>query len=628
MMRILLLSFLFALSLVGQELCTDDTCGVSSTGVETALCPVGESAVQMAKQGPRLDSLQGKTIALVGGSFMAHVTHPELKRLILKEYPNARVLVLSEIGSAGPWPGAGVHSSRKEAFVQALQEQGVQAVIAGNGGCGLCTPKEMGSCIAAEMLGLPAVMIAGPGFVTQARKTALAAGVPAPRVVEYPGAFASDSREQLLENTRCVLWPQIKKALVQPISAEEAASGAQLAAQAGAGESVSGTVEEINRTFRERGWSDGLPIMPPTEARVQEFLRYTPLPAESEIGVLPIAQRRVTVRHVAINGVMAGCPPEYMPILVAFTQAMGNGYFRRTLPSTHAWNPYCWVNGPVARQLGIASEHGAISAQANALIGRFINLALRNLGGYYPGENRMGTFGYLMPWCLAEDEKAARAIGWQPYHVQQGYGLNENTLTAASALAWGNNLAPATADARQIMTLLAWDATEKQQFALGSGMPFVYRTYLITPPVARNLASLYRSKEALEEALVATARSPLEQRAYANFYANPGSVGRTSLSQHTARISEAESASTTPTPSWLAWSGKKKLLTVPVMQRGKTAFLVTGDAARNKAMCLPCGGSATVRISLPDDWDALLAPLGYPPLGNFYLPVENASNRK
>ena len=621
-MRWLICILMSAMPLVGQEVCTDATCGMVGAGVETALCPVGESAVRMSEPGARLDTLRGKTIALVGGSFMAHVTHPELKRLILSEYPDARVLLLSEIGSAGPWPGAGVHSARKEAFVEALKAQGVQAVIAGNGGCGLCTPKEMGSCIAAEKEGIPSVMIAGPGFVTQARKTALAAGVPAPRVVEYPGAFASDTRDRLLENTRRVLWPKIKKALMQPITAAEVASCAKLVSQIGAGEVVSGSVEEINRIFRERGWSDGLPIIPPTEARVQEFLRYTPLPADRELGTLPIAQRRVTVRHVAINGVMAGCPPEYMPLLVAFTQAMGNGYFRRTLPSTHAWNPYCWVNGPLARQLGIASEHGAISAQANALIGRFINLALRNLGGYYPGENRMGTFGYLMPWCLAEDEKAARAIGWQPYHVQLGYGLNENTLTAASALAWGNNMAPATTDARQIMTLLAWDATEKQQFALGSGMPFVYRTFLITPPVARDVAALYRSKDMLEEALVATARTPLEQRSYANYFANPGSVVRVSREQHTARISAAEGAATTAAPPWLAWSGKKSLLTVPVMQQGKTVFLVTGDAARNKAMCLPGGGCATIRIELPDNWDALLAPLGYPQLSDFYLPVK------
>ena len=601
--------------------CEGGVCGSVAAAAETALCPVPLSRPKPVKQAPRLDSLAGKTIALVGGSFMAHVTHPELKRLILQENPDARVLLLSEIGSAGPFPGPGVYSERKETFCRALKEQGVQAVISGNGGCGLCTPKEMGSCIAAEYIGLPAVMIAGPGFVTQAQRTACAAGVPAPRVVEYPGAFASHTREQLLEHTRKTLWPQIKAALTRPITAAEVKKLAAAARGVEEQGGLSGSYDDINRAFAERGWSDGLPIVPPTEARVAEFLRYTPLAADAVIGSLPVAYREVTVRHVAINGVMSGCRPEYMPILVAFTRAMGDGYFRRTLSSTHAWNPYCWLNGPLARQLGISHEQGEISAVANAAIGRFINLALRNLGGYYCGESRMGTFGYLMPWCLAEDEAAAREIGWQPWHVQQGYGLNENTLTAASALAWGNNLSPATPDPQRIMQLMAQEATEKQQFAIASGTPFVYRTFMVTPPVARDLAHAYRSKAALESALIATARMPLEQRAWGNYYANPGSAVRIPYERHRSKLAAAEHAEDSPTPPWLSWCGKQTLLTVPVMQQGKSAILISGDAARNKAMCLPGGGFATIRIELPDEWDKLVAPLGYPPLKSFYLPT-------
>ena len=84
----------------------------------------------------------------------------------------------------------------------------VDAVISGNGGCGLCTPKETGSCIAAEELGIPSVMIAAPGFVKQAKITARAAGLKALQVVEYPGAFASHTRDELIDNSRLVLWPQ------------------------------------------------------------------------------------------------------------------------------------------------------------------------------------------------------------------------------------------------------------------------------------------------------------------------------------------------------------------------------------------------------------------------------------
>ena len=211
------------------------------------------------------------------------------------------------------------------------------------------------------------------------------------------------------------------------------------------------------------------------------------MPADAEIAVVSPSFRIITPRLVAINGVMAGCPPEFMPLLIAFTKAMVNGDFRRTLASTHGWTPYCWINGPIARQLGIDSAQGEISSQRNAVIGRFINLAMLNIAGYYVKENRMGTFGYLMPWCLAEDEESVLKLGWRPYHMQNGFKVNENILTAASSLTWGNNIAPATTNPKRIMELVAWDVVEKQQFGLGSGTPFVYRTILLTENVAKNL---------------------------------------------------------------------------------------------------------------------------------------------
>ncbi len=141
------------------------------------VAPVGHPTVAMVAQGPRLTTLNGKCIALVGGSFMASITHPELKRLILAHYPEARVLLFDEVGAAGVYPAPGITRRAKEEFQEMLQRKKVAAVISGNCGCGLCTPKEVGSCIAAEYLGIPSVAIAAPGFVEQARYTARNNGV-------------------------------------------------------------------------------------------------------------------------------------------------------------------------------------------------------------------------------------------------------------------------------------------------------------------------------------------------------------------------------------------------------------------------------------------------------------------
>ena len=614
------LGVLVAAGARAAPLCTDGSCA-APTAACTVLSPVPESAVEPIRQGERLKSLDGKTIALVGGSFMANVTHPELKRLILAAHPTAKVILLSEIGSAGPYPRPGVVRREKDEFQRRLKEMHVDAVVAGNGGCGLCTPKETGSCIAAEVLGIPSVMIAAPGFVREAKSTARAFGLQVLRVAEYPGAFASHTREELLSNTRKTLWPQIQAALTKPIDAQERSEQVEVRK----GVETFASFEEVQHAFHEAGWTDGLPVVPPTESAVAAFLAFTDLAPDASLGAIPLAQRAVTVRHVAVNGVMAGCPPEFMPLLLAFIEAMKDGDFRRPLASTHAWTPYCWLNGPVARQLGFDCGQGEISEAKNAQLGRFINLALISLGGYRVKENRMGTFGYLMPWCLAENEAAAVKVGWKPYHLQQGYAMDDSTLTAASAINWGNNLVPATSDAAKIKDMIAWDATEKSQMAVASGMPCVYRAFLLTESVARDLAVSYASKDALEAALVETARIPLDQRAFANYWGNPGSSfdsASYSTVRHAERIARSEGASETATPPWLAWTGKERLETVPAMQSGKSAFIVTGDPDRNKELCVPGGGFATVKIALPKAWDKLMAERGYAPLSSFRIQTD------
>ena len=578
--------------------------------------PVGQSSVEMIDQAPRLETLDGKTIAVVGVSFMTSVTHPEIKRLILENYPTARVILTDEIGICGPYPAPGVRRKSVEEFQQKLRELKVDAVISGNGGCGLCTPKETGACIAAEYLGIPSVLIAAPGFMDQARYTALNNGVPVMRVALYPGAFATQTAEVLVRNTREILWPQIVDALTEPISDKERSDGASGSKGDIRDDAFYGTIDEINEYFTDMEWSDGLPIVPPTFEKVESFLKYTDLNWDETVAVLPVAHRNTTVWHVAVNAVMAGCRPEYMPIIIALTKGLGDPEFRRTLASTHAWIPYCWLNGPVARQLGIDSGQGQINEAANVSIGRFMNLALMNLCGYYVKQDRMGSFGYPMSWCMAEDEEACLRVGWKPYHVREGFGLNESTITLSSTLLWGNNMAPSTTDPQKIMELMAWDISERSQFALGSGRQFTFRTVLMTEPVAAILSEKYRSPEVLEKDLIAASRRPVKERAYANYYANPGGAkdgGAHSLKQYQGHIRKDEGGKMTATPEWYD-SPDAEQMTIPTMKQGMTAFLVTGDAARNKVQTMPGGGYATIKIELPANWDSLMAELGYTPL--------------
>ena len=619
----------FALNANAQSCDPSGGCGGDETaGTYDVLAPVGLSSVEMIQLAPRLETLEGKTIALVGGSFMASVTHVELKRLIQENFPTATVYLLSEIGSAGLYPGPRVHKPQVERFQQRLQEYGVDAVISGNGGCGICTPKETGNCIAAEYIGIPSVMIAAPGFDAQAKTTAYNNGVPVLRVAVYPGAFASHTEEELKQNTREFLWPQILEALTTQITDEEYLDNQQLEPTDPQAPIFSGTIDEVNEFYNDMMWSDGMPIIPPTLARVQEFMNFTDYRWDRTIAVLSPSYRSTLVWHVAINGVMAGCKPEHMPILIALTKAMTSSEFRRTLGSTHAWIPYCWANGPVARQLGLDYGQGQINEAANVAIGRFLNLAMLNMAGYYVKQDRMGTFGYPVSWCLAEDDAASLRVGWNPYHVRQGFDLNESTITAASTLLWGNNMPPATTDGKKIMQLLAWDITERCQLALGSGVQFTNRTIMMTEEVAARLQQEYGNIDALEDQLILTARRPLYERAYAHYYANPGSAidpDHTSLQEYMDRLEIEEHAEMTPTPEWYACDAEE-MLTIPTMEKGATAFIVTGDPSRNKIQTMPGGGRSTVAIELPAAWNDLMAEKGYEPLRSFYLEPINDDN--
>jgi hypothetical protein len=298
----------------------------------------------------------------------------------------------------------------------------------------------------------------------------------------YPGAFDTHSDSQLTGNITTIVFPQIVELLTKPLAASK-----ERAAESKPADIVfKGTLDEVHRHFVDKKWSDGMAIIPPTIERVEEFLKYTDLSPDKEIAILPAANLRATPWNIAVNGVMAGCRPEYMPILIAFVKAINEPTsFGFGFGSTHSWIPYLWMNGPLARQLGIDSGQGLITHPANAAIGRTLGLIVMNLAGFRIKESRMGTYGYTASWALAEDEESCLEVGWEPYHVQKGFDLNESTVSATTSTMWGQNNIPAVSDITPeiAMQLIAREMTYKSTFA--SGTSVAQRTVMITPPVAK-----------------------------------------------------------------------------------------------------------------------------------------------
>ena len=191
----------------------------------------------------------------------------------------------------------------------------------------------------------------------------------------------------------------------------------------------------------ERGWSDGLPVTPPTLERVAAMLAGTTRAPHEVLGIMPPDRVECTVEKVAVNAVMAGCKPEYLPVVLAAVEAALVPEFglHGVLCTTNAVTPVVMVNGPIARAIGMNAKINVFGQgnRANATIGRALQLVVRNVGGGRPGEIDRACFGNpgKYSFCFAEDEDDGV---WEPYAVEKGFARGASTVT----LFTGDGVAP------------------------------------------------------------------------------------------------------------------------------------------------------------------------------------------
>ena len=195
-------------------------------------------------------------------------------------------------------------------------------------------------------------------------------------------------------------------------------------------------IDEIRRTvedYFERGWTDGLPVMPVTESVVAEFLDETSREPDEVLLAMPHLERELTVRLAAINAAMAGCRPEYFPVVLAAWSAFEQeGYVPRAIwQSTTGTAPLLLVNGPIRERIGLNSKGNVFGSgfRANATIGRALRLAAINAFGLRPHELDQATQGNPAKYtaCIAENEEESP---WPPFHVEHGFKAEDDTVTA------------------------------------------------------------------------------------------------------------------------------------------------------------------------------------------------------
>jgi len=193
--------------------------------------------------------------------------------------------------------------------------------------------------------------------------------------------------------------------------------------------------DDVQETFLARQWSDGLPIIPPTELKVRAMIAAAGLPPAQAVGVIPPRFAEATVENVAVNAVMAGCLPAYMPVLTAAIQAACDPAFRlySIQATTHPCGVLAIVSGPLVQHLGMNAGFGTFGPgnRANATIGRALRLVLMNVGGAWPGRGDQSTHGSpaKYSYCIAENDAASP---WPPLRVALGFRPEESTVTVVA----------------------------------------------------------------------------------------------------------------------------------------------------------------------------------------------------
>jgi hypothetical protein len=259
----------------------------------------------------------------------------------------------------------------------------------------------------------------------------------------------------------------------------------------------------------DKGVTDGLPVVPPSRARVDRMLAATTRARDELLGEMAPNYGRLTVEKAAINAVMAGCRPDYLPVVIAAAECACDPAFNLhgVSTSTHFSTPLIVVNGPVRSQIGMNASFGVFGPgyRANATIGRALRLLMINVGGVRPGELSMSTFGHpgRYTYCIAEHEEASP---WPPYAVARGIATGTSAVTLFAGDAPHGISDHASRTARSLAGSLGWSMAtlwNSKTFPLYS-----HTMLVIGPEHARTLADDGWSRDDLRRHLHETIRVP------------------------------------------------------------------------------------------------------------------------
>ena len=361
--------------------------------------------------------------------------------------------------------------------------------------------------------------------------------------------------------------------LAETVEAEELGSG-----RPGPTVALPDDVVAVSREFADRGWSDGLPIIPPTEARVAAMLAGTSRDPLEVGGILPPRRGEATVHAIAVNAVMAGCLPEHMPVLIAAVRAISHPEFNLSgvNATTHPVSLFLLVSGPIADELGIHAGSGCFGPgfAANATLGRALRLIQLTVAGAWPGRGDRSTHGTpaKLAFCAAENLEQSP---WPAFHTTRGFALEENAVTVFGCEGPHNIQDHGSNTALGIMLTIAGAMAQAgSNNILSRGSPVL----AFGPEHAATVAAEGWSREDVQNYVFEHARYPLAE-----------------LSDELFQVIQEHTAQGVPVPLF------ERAALAPIADNPESIHVIVAGGAGKHSAWLPTFGNMTRPVTMPVD---------------------------
>ena len=299
-----------------------------------------------------------------------------------------------------------------------------------------------------EKLGKPGVYVCTDNFVHDAKSAAEDVGMPKARIVTVKASdyYRLRGTDEEIKPIAAAIIDALIDGLKRPLTPEEASTARKkemLDPVTVHAANYELAVQKFNQVFLDNKWGDGLPLVPPTEEAVQAMLRATNRSPSEAIGTVAPKNGIATIEKIAINSVMAGAKPEYLPVIIAAMEGITDPAYDdlHMMTSTGSFNLAIMVTGPIAKEINVNSGIGFLGYgwQANSTIGRAVRLCLINFGRVWPGVNDMALVGRPSPqlYVFAENQDFSP---WPPFHVTQGFTEKDSCVTISSVMSAPTNI--------------------------------------------------------------------------------------------------------------------------------------------------------------------------------------------